>query len=172
MEAFGRGLVVEPYLATVVLGGGACGGPAAVRSRPHGCRDIAAGELLAAFAQAEPGWRYELADVVTVARQEGGGWALRAQGVVLHGDAAGLLVATARCSGGRRDRDGVGLFTVDATAPGVTRRPYPTQDGLRAADIHVDHVPASRLGDPPTGWRRPSGWWTRRSPRWPPRRSG
>ena len=73
-----------------------------------------------------------------------------AKSVVLHGDCADKLLVTARVSGGRRDRDGVGLFLVDADAAGVTRRGYPTQDGLRAAELTLSgvHVAADAvLGD-------------------------
>src|SRR5262249_59149431 len=55
--------------------------------------------------------------------------------VVLHGDCADKLIVTARASGGRADRSGIGLFLIDGKASGVTRRGYPTQDGMRAADV-------------------------------------
>jgi alkylation response protein AidB-like acyl-CoA dehydrogenase len=70
---------------------------------------------------------------------------------VLHGDSADKLIVTSRTAGGRRDRDGIGLFLVDATAPGVSRRGYPTQDGLRAAEITLSNVkvgPENLIGDP------------------------
>jgi pimeloyl-CoA dehydrogenase small subunit len=141
MEAIGRGLVTEPYLATVVLGGGfvRLGGTPAQRARilPR----IAAGKLRMAFAHVERQARYDLADVATVARPEDGGFVLRGEkGVVLHGDSADLLVVSARTGGTRRERDGIALFLIDATARGVLRRGYPTQDGLRAAEIVLDDV--------------------------------
>ncbi len=141
MEAIGRGLVTEPYLATVVLGGGfvRLGGTPAQRARilPR----IAAGKLRMAFAHVERQARYDLSDVATVARPEDGGFVLRGEkGVVLHGDSADLLVVSARTGGTRRERDGIALFLVDATARGVLRRGYPTQDGLRAAEIVLDDV--------------------------------
>ena len=65
-----------------------------------------------------------------------GAWVLDgAKSVVLHGDCADRLLVTARVSGNRRDRNGIGLFLVDPAASGVTRRGYPTQDGLRAAEL-------------------------------------
>ena len=73
------------------------------------------------------------------------------KGVVLHGDSADRLIVTARVGGGRRERDGVGLFLVDAQAAGVSRRGYPTQDGLRAAEISLAGVrvgPEGVLGEP------------------------
>ncbi|MEX3898677.1 acyl-CoA dehydrogenase family protein [Paraburkholderia sp. BR10954] len=141
MEALGRGLAVEPYLATVVLGGGfvRLGGNAAQRAAI--LPQIAQGELQMAFAHSEAQSRYDLADVATTARRDADGWVLDgAKRVVLHGGSADLLVVSARVSGGRRARDGIGLFVVSGDAAGVTRHSYPTQDRLRAADIELSGV--------------------------------
>jgi pimeloyl-CoA dehydrogenase small subunit len=141
MEALGRALVVEPYLATVVLGGGLVRLGGNETQRAQILPRIAQGELLMAFAHAEAQSRYDLADVASTARREGDGWVLDgAKRVVLHGDSADLLVISARVSGGRRERDGIGLFLVKADAAGVTRRSYATQDRLRAADIDLTGV--------------------------------
>jgi len=152
MEAFGRALALEPYLATVVLGGGFL---------RHGGTDlqcaelipkIADGSLTFSFAHIERHSRYDLHDIETRAVREGDGWVLDGEkGVVLHGDIADKLVVTARVGGRRRDRDGVGVFLVDSTAAGVSRRGYPTQDGLRAAEIALSGVrvgPEGVLGEP------------------------
>lgn len=141
MEALGRALAVEPYLATVVLGGGCVrlGGNAAQRAAilPR----IARGEWQMALAHGEAQARYDLADVAATARREGDGWVLDgAKRLVLHGSSADLLVVSARVSGGRRERDGIGLFMVRADAHGLTRRSFPTQDRLRAADIELSGV--------------------------------
>ncbi len=88
----------------------------------------------------------------TTARRDGGGFILHGdKGVVLGGDSADTLLVTARTAGGQRERAGVGLFLVDAKAAGVTRRGYPTQDGMRAAEIALASVrvgPEAALGDP------------------------
>ena len=63
-----------------------------------------------------------------------------AKSIVIHGDCADRLLVTARIAGERRDRDGIGLFLVDPAAPGVSRRGYPTQDGLRAAEVTLSGV--------------------------------
>ena len=149
MEALGRGLILEPYFATVVLGGGLIrrtGGPA---QQAELLPRIAQGQLKLAFAHLERQARWNLGDVSTTARQDGKAWVLDgAKGVVLHGDCADRLLVTARISGARQDRDGIGLFLIGADAPGVTRRGYPTQDGLRAAEIgFADARPAEPLGD-------------------------
>jgi pimeloyl-CoA dehydrogenase small subunit len=141
MEAFGRGLVLEPYFATVILGGGLLRRAGSEALRAALVPQIVAGNLKLAFAHVERQSRYDLADVATTARKDGDGYVLDgAKSVVLHGDCADKLLATARVSGARRDRDGIGLFLVDADAPGVTRRGYPTQDGLRAAELTLSGV--------------------------------
>jgi pimeloyl-CoA dehydrogenase small subunit len=138
MEAFGRGLVLEPYFATVILGGGLLRRAGSDALRAALVPQITAGKLKLAFAHVERQSRYDLADVATTARKDAGGYVLDgAKSVVLHGDCADKLLVTARLSGGRRDRDGIGLFLVDADAAGVTRRGYPTQDGLRAAEFSL-----------------------------------
>jgi pimeloyl-CoA dehydrogenase small subunit len=149
MEAFGRALVLEPYLATVVLGAGLVAEAGSAEQRREILPAVAAGKRLLAFAQVERGSRYDLADVTTTARQASGGWVVDGQkGVVLHGDAADLLLVTARTAGERHDRDGVGLFLVPAGATGVTRRGYPTQDGLRAAEIAFAGAASVPVGPP------------------------
>jgi len=147
-EAFGRGLVVEPYFATVILAGGLlrrAGDPALVRALvPR----ITAGTLKLAFGHVERHSRYDLANVTTTARKDGSEFVLNgAKSVVLHGDVADKILLTARISGAQMDRDGIGLFLVDADAPGLTRRGYPTQDGLRAAEITLAGVRAAALSD-------------------------
>ncbi|WP_460450831.1 acyl-CoA dehydrogenase family protein [Alsobacter sp. SYSU BS001988] len=152
MEAFGRALVVEPYLATVVLAGGLIRHAGSAEQKAAHLPAIAAGELRMAFAHAERQARYDLFDVATTATRDGAGWRLDGQkGLVLHGDGADRLIVSARTAGSPRDRDGIGLFLVDADAPGVSRRGYPTQDGQRAAEIALSgvHVPAvAAIGDP------------------------
>jgi pimeloyl-CoA dehydrogenase small subunit len=152
MEAFGRALALEPYLPTVLLGGGLlCHGGSAAQRAEHLPR-VASGEHLLAFAQTERQSRYDLHDVGTTARRDGAGFVLSGhKSVVLHGDSADALLVTARTAGGRRDRDGIGLFVVDAKAPGVSRRGYPTQDGQRAAEVAFEDVAVgaeAAVGDP------------------------
>ena len=149
MEAFGRGLVLEPYFATVVLGGGLIRRAGSAAQQTELIPLIAQGKLKLAFAHVERQSRWNLADVATTASPDGGSWVLNgAKSVVLHGDCADRILVTARVSGGRQDRDGIGLFLVEAGAPGVTRRGYPTQDGLRAAEITLDGARATPIGEP------------------------
>jgi len=145
MEAFGRGLVLEPFFATVILGGGLLrhAAPAAVLGAlaPR----VAAGKLKLAFAHVERHSRYDLADVSTTARKDGGGYILDgAKSVVIHGDSADRIFVTARLAGERRARDGIGLFLLDPATPGVSRRGYPTQDGQRAAELSFTDARVTR----------------------------
>jgi len=133
----------------VVLGGGLVNRAGSDAQRSALIPQIAQGKLRLAFAHIERHSRWNLADVATKAREQDGGWVLDgAKGVVLHGDTADKLLVTARVSGGQRDRDGIGLFLVDGDARGVGRRGYPTQDGLRAAEVTLSGARAEPLGEP------------------------
>jgi len=155
MEALGKALVLEPYLATVVLGGGFLrhGGSAAQKAAHIPA--IIDGSKTLAFAQLEKNSRYDLADVTTTAKKKGAGWVIDGEKfVVLHGETADTLIVSARTKGGQRDRSGIGAFLVPASAKGVTRKGYPTQDGMRAADIRFEGVEVGAdavIGDPENG---------------------
>ena len=152
MEAFGRSLALEPYLATVILGGGLIHRGGSEEQKAEILPQVASGDLRLAFGHTERQSRYDLFDVATTARRDGESFVLDGQkSVVLHGDSAGKILVTARVSGGRRDREGIGLFLVDADAPGVSRRGYPTQVGQRAAEVVLESVrvvAGSVIGDP------------------------
>jgi pimeloyl-CoA dehydrogenase small subunit len=148
MEAFGRGLVLEPYFATVILGGGLIRRGASAAQQQALLPQVVQGKLKLAFAHVERQSRYDLADVATKAVQDGGAWVLDgSKSVVLHGDCADRLLVTARVSGDRRDRAGIGLFLVDASDAGVSRRGYPTQDGLRAAEVMLSGARGEAVGE-------------------------
>jgi pimeloyl-CoA dehydrogenase small subunit len=155
-EALGRAIAVEPYYATIVLAGGALrhAGNAALLAEMVPA--IATGQLTLGLAHQERQSRYDLADTGTTARADGkGGYTLEGEKmVVLAGDSADKLIISARASGGRTDGSGIGLFLVDAKANGVTRRGYPTQDGMRAADLTLSGVkvgPDAVLAPPDKG---------------------
>ena len=141
MEGIGSGLVVEPYLSTVVLGATAVlkGGSAAQKQELLPA--IAEGKLLMAFAQAEKQSRFDLNDVELKAKKSGKGWKLSGhKGVVLHAAAADKIVVVARTKGKARDAEGVTLFLVDNNSKGLTRRDYKTIDGMRASELSFDGV--------------------------------
>jgi pimeloyl-CoA dehydrogenase small subunit len=152
MEAFGRGLVLEPYLATVVLGGGLVNLGGNDAQKKAILPKIAEGTLLMAYAHTEAQSRYDLADVATTAKRDADGWILDGEkSFVAHGNCADKLVVSARISGERNSREGIALFLVDAKAQGVSRKSYETQDGQRAAQINLSGVKVSSndaIGDP------------------------
>jgi pimeloyl-CoA dehydrogenase small subunit len=152
MEAFGGALTLEPYLATVILGGGLVDLAGNDAQKAAVLPKIADGSLCLAFAHGERQARYDLFDVGVTAKRDGAGWILNGEkSLVLHGDTADKLVVSARSGGGRRDRGGIGLFLIDANAAGVSRRGYPTQDGQRAAEVSLSNVKVGAdgvLGDP------------------------
>jgi len=149
MEAFGRGLALEPYLATVVLGGGMLRHGASEEQQAELVPQIVSGDLRLAFAHVERHSRWNLGDVAVTAKKDGSGYVLNGEkSVVIHGDSAGQLLVTARTAGGQRDRDGIGLFLVDAVDAGVSRKGYPTQDGLRAAEISFANARGVAIGNP------------------------
>lgn len=141
MEALGRALAPAPYLASVILGGGAVAMAGTESQRQELLPALASGDLRLAFAHAEAQARYDLEDVAATARTEGDGFVLEgAKSVVLNADSAQMLIVSARTSGARRDRDGISLFLVPIEVPGIALRPYPTQDGGRAADVTLSGV--------------------------------
>ncbi|MCA6111565.1 acyl-CoA dehydrogenase family protein [Bradyrhizobium cenepequi] len=154
MEAFGRALILEPYFATVVLAGGILRHGASRAQKAELIPAVADGHMKLAFAYAEPQSRYDLFDVQAQAKKDGDGWMLNGtKGLVLHGAAADKVIVSARTAGTSRDKGGIGLFLVDGNAQGVRRRGYPTQDGLRAAEITLEnvHVEAADVIGDPTG---------------------
>jgi len=145
MQAFGRGLVVEPYLSTVLLGAGMVNDGASAQQKANLLPRIAQGQLTMALAHFEPGGRYERSRVTTRARRERSGWRLSgSKAVVLHGAMADRFLVSARNAGEREDPAGISLFLVDANHPGVAVRGYATHDGQRAADLALTDV---QLGD-------------------------
>jgi pimeloyl-CoA dehydrogenase small subunit len=140
-EQMGRSLTLEPFMTTVVMGGGFLRHGATAKQRAALVPRIAEGKLLLAVAHTEVQSRFDLHDVATSAKKDGEGWVIDGRkGVVVHGDTADMLVVTARVSGARRDRDGIEVFLVPADATGVSRRGFKTSDGQRAADITFDNV--------------------------------
>jgi alkylation response protein AidB-like acyl-CoA dehydrogenase len=147
MEEFGKALVIEPYLGTVVIGGGFMkhSGYAGAASVIEG---IIAGTTTIAFAYAEPQARYTWRDLKTTAKKEGSGYVLNGhKAVVVGAPFASHLVVTARTGGGQRDAGGVSVFLVDKSLPGIVTRDYPTVDGNRASEVYFENVsiPADAL---------------------------
>jgi pimeloyl-CoA dehydrogenase small subunit len=141
MEEFGRALVVEPYLQTVVLAGGLLKHAGTTAQKEEHLAAILGGATVFAFAHAEPQSRYDLFDVQTQARKQGAGYVLNGhKAVVIGAPWADWLIVSARTAGGRRDARGISLFIVPKSAKGVTTRDYPTVDGARASELYLENV--------------------------------
>ncbi len=145
MEEFGKGLVLEPYFATVILFGGVLQRAGSPEQQAAYIPRIIDGSCLGAFAFAERQSRYELADVKTTASADGDGFVLNGEKVVVQNGAnADTLIVAARTSGEQCDEEGVSLFIVDAAADGVNRLSYALMDGQRAANVTFNNVRISR----------------------------
>jgi pimeloyl-CoA dehydrogenase small subunit len=155
MEALGKALVLEPYLATVVIGGGFLRHGGSDAQKAAHVPSIIDGSRTFAFAQLEKNSRYDLHDVATTAKKKGAGWVIDGEKfVVINGENADTLIVTARSKGERRDKTGIGVFLVPANAKGITKKSYPTQDGLHAADITFTGVEVgadAAIGNPEDG---------------------
>ena len=156
MERFGRGLVVEPYLANIILAGGVLKRAANQEQKERWLHPIVAGELQSALAFVEPQARYDIANVATKASADDDGWLLNgSKGYVLNGRNAALIVVPARTSGSQADNDGITLFAVDASAKGLSCTDYATIDGHQAAEIFLNDVRVDSgavLGDVDNGF--------------------
>jgi len=141
MEQFGQGLLLEPYLSTVVLCGGLLCDAASEPIKKSMLPQIAAGKLQIALAAYEAAGRYDLAHVACTGVRTDGGWTLSGRKtVVLDAPSADYFLVSARATGQVTDSEGVSLFLVPRDAPGLTLYPYPTQSGGRAADLQLTDV--------------------------------
>jgi len=141
MEEFGKGLVLEPYYATVVLFGGLLRMAGSEAQQARYIPGIIDGSVLGAFAYLERQGRYELADLKTSATAGGSGYVLNGEKVaVLNGANADTLIVSARTAGEQCDRDGISLFLVPADAAGVERVGYRMMDGQKVANIRFSDV--------------------------------
>ena len=148
MEAFGRGLVSEPYLSTVVIGASLISecGPEAQKQAL--LLKIADGSLYLAFAHSERQARFDLADVRTTARKTPDGWRLDGhKTAVLDGNAAGQIIVSARVDGGSGKPGNLCLFLVPQGTRGLALRDFPRLGGGRACNLELRDVrlPADAL---------------------------
>ena len=141
MEQFGKGLVLEPYLASVVMGGGALKKGGTESLKKEILPGLVDGTKQLSFAYAEQQSRFDLEDVITSARKEGDNFILNGQkSMVQNAETADHIVVVARTSGGQIDENGITLFLVDASLEGLSMDNFPTVDGLRASEITLKNV--------------------------------
>ncbi len=141
MEQFGRGLLMSPYFATVVLGASLLVKGGSEIQKKRMLPAVAEGRLKLAFGHSEPGGRFALNDVATTAKKDGDIYRLNGQKSVVHyGSAAHMLIVSARTGGERRDAEGISLFLIPRDAPGLTVTDFQTQDGGRASELLLEDV--------------------------------
>ncbi len=148
MREFGRNLVVEPFLETVVLAGGLIEDVGSQAQHDAFLPQIMAGESIWALAWAEGRSRYDFNNVATTARRQGEVYVLNGtKATVIGAPWADKLIVSARTSGEPRDRSGVSLFVVDRQSANLHLQSFKTIDGRRAAEITLMNVqvPASQL---------------------------
>ncbi len=155
MEELGKGLVVEPYLPTAILGSEFLCHGASETMRGDLIPSIIEGQTTLAFAYAEPQGRYNLANLSTSAQQDGNSYVINGhKAVVIGAPMADKLIVTTRTAGEQRDRDGITVFLVDSNTGGLSRRDYITIDGFRASDVTFDNVRVdadAMIGEPDAG---------------------
>ncbi len=144
MEAFGKGLVVEPFLETMIMSGGLIDDFGSQEQKSSLLEPAIAGEMQLALAYAEPQSRFNLSDVVTEAKVDGNNYILNGyKSVVMNGPSADKILVSARTSGSQLDEAGITIFIVDAEAEGLMKTNYKTVDGRRASDLTIENVTVS-----------------------------
>ena len=156
MESFGKGLVVEPFLETVIMSGGLIDDHGSDEQKSSVLEPAIAGEMHLALAYAEPQSRFNLSDVVTEAKSDGDSFILNGyKSVVMNGPSADKIIISARTSGAQLDESGISLFIVDANSDGLNKTNYKTVDGRRASDLTLENVSVSKsslIGDQDKGF--------------------
>jgi len=148
MESMGKGLVLEPFFTTVILGGRLVAEAGSADQIEAIIPSVIEGNTMLAFAYAERQSRFNLSDVETTAEKSGDGYTLNGhKAVVYHGATADKIIVSARTSGSSRDEDGISLFIVDKDASGLDVQGYRTVDGQRAAEVTLSNVAGELLGE-------------------------
>ena len=141
MEEFGKGLVVEPFLETVVMSAGILDRHGTDEQKNQVLNSVINGEMHLALAYAEPQSRFNLSDVVTEAKEEGDNFVINGfKSVVMNGPSANKIIISARTSGTQLEDKGISLFLVDSDIEGLTKSDYKTVDGRKASDINLENV--------------------------------
>ena len=141
MEEFGKGLVVEPFLETVVMSAGILDRHGTDEQKNQVLNSVINGEMHLALAYAEPQSRFNLSDVVSEAKEDGDNFVINGfKSVVMNGPSANKIIISARTSGTQLEDKGISLFLVDSDIEGLTKSDYKTVDGRKASDINLENV--------------------------------
>ncbi|OUS30640.1 hypothetical protein A9Q99_05500 [Gammaproteobacteria bacterium 45_16_T64] len=156
LEELGKGLMVEPWLSTVILGGRLVELQGSEQQKQEILPSLCEGGIKMALAYNEIGARQQVENIAMTGELSGDDYVLNGKKtVVLSAEAADQLLVVARTSGKPGDSAGLTVFVVDPSQQGVTLSGYPTMDGYRAADIEFDQVrvpPSAILGQTHTAY--------------------
>jgi len=144
MKSFGEGLVVEPYISTVILSGSILTFCPSSIIRSQLIKEIIDGKIRVSFAFSEPNSRFNTSDVSTNAKYKNKEWVLNGHKSVVFGAAqSNNLLVTARTSGSRFDKHGISIFSVKSDTKGLEIKDFQTVDGFRAGEISLNNVKVS-----------------------------
>ena len=141
LEECGKGLLPEPWLSTILLGGSLVARAGNAAQKAALLPGVIAGETILALAYQEPTSRYDAAHVTTRAEKTGSGWKLSGTKCLVHdGHIAERLIVSARTAGSEAAQSGITLFLVDAGSRGVTVSRQSVLDSRNAALIKLEGV--------------------------------
>ena len=144
MEEFGKGLVVEPFLETIVLSASILDDAGSKQQKDEILNKVIEGNLQLATAFSEPQSRYNLEDIVTTATKQDDSYLINGfKSVVMNGPAADSFIISVRTSGSQSDKEGITLFLLDSNQNGVSKRDYATVDGRKACELTLEDVSVS-----------------------------
>ena len=144
MEEFGKSLVLEPFLETIVLGSSLIDLTGNAEQKKEVLSSVIEGNLQLALAFTEPQSRFNLSDITTEAKEDGKNYLLNGfKSVVMNGPSANQFIVSARTANNQRDIKGISLFLVDANSEGISTRNYKTVDGRRASELTLENVKVS-----------------------------
>ncbi len=144
MEEFGKGLVVEPFLETIVLSASILDDAGSKQQKDEILNKVIEGNLQLATAFSEPQSRFNLEDIVTTATKQDDSYLINGfKSVVMNGPAADSFIISVRTSGSQSDKEGITLFLLDSNQNGVSKRDYATVDGRKACELTLEDVSVS-----------------------------
>jgi len=144
MEEFGKGLVVEPFLETIVLSASILDDAGSKQQKDEILNKVIEGNLQLATAFSEPQSRFNLEDIVTTATKQDDSYLINGfKSVVMNGPAADSFIISVRTSGSQSDKEGITLFLLDSKQNGVSKRDYATVDGRKACELTLEDVSVS-----------------------------
>jgi len=143
LEEFGKGLLPEPWISSVLLCGGLVLAGGSESQKEEILSAIVEGDLMMSLAYQEDGGLYDPAFCATSAAKKDGGFSITGKKIfVMDGASADKFIVTARTAGSVSDNEGISLFLVPRDADGVKITPIKTIDGRNACVLELRDVSA------------------------------